>query len=205
MHTQSLQFFRTMIVMVLGFSLLAGTPAKYAKEAREVASMAELKTHLASKQPVVIMFYAPWCGACGAMREPFNRVCNLLNSEALFIRVNAENEKLKDALDQFGIEAVPTIVFKHLGVMDEDQLSTAIRTLLKKPTFKPSSNQAEMQKKASPAPKKAPQSAPKKSTPPTRKTGSLAVAQGQGDRSAKKKASAALRKPSSAQRNSHQA
>ncbi len=172
------------ITVALAFAIAPITTTSAKISAREVASMGELKTHLASKLPVVIMFYAPWCGACNAMKEPFNRVCDLLKKDALFIRINAEDEKLKEALDQFGIEAVPTFVVKHVGMMDQDQLSTAIHCLLKKPSMKPK----EAQQKAPPAAKKAAPTSPKKAPlSPARKAGSLTVAKLTGNKPLAKK------------------
>lgn len=147
MKTATAAFLSLVFIITAPMSLLA--------LAKEVTSMQELRAHLSSKQPVGILFYAPWCGACSAMKEPYNRVCELLKKDALLVRVNVEDEKLKEALEQFGIEAVPTLIVKHVGLMDQDQLQTAMRCFIKKATLKP--KQPSPQKPAvKPAPKKAP-------------------------------------------------
>lgn len=148
--------------------ILLGSTAIIAKDtAREVASMAELKAHLGSKQPIAILFYAPWCGACKAMKEPYDKVCDLLKKDMLLVRVNADDEKFKEALEQLNVEAVPTLVIKHVGIIDEQQLTNALRALLKKAPQKSAPPAAKKPvtakapakpgaKKGAPAPKKGP-------------------------------------------------
>ena len=112
--------------MYLYSILLLVTLSVCAEDAQEITSLPKLRTALSSKLPVGILFYAPWCGACKSMLEPFNKVAHQLKKEVLLIKVNAENEAFKDIVDAFGIEAIPTLVIKHVGVMDTEQLTKAV-------------------------------------------------------------------------------
>lgn len=147
MHIRTIAFHFTAI-LIPTLAIFSASPVR--AKVLEVKSMTELRTHLASKQPVGILFYAPWCGACSAMKEPYNRVCELLKRDVLLVKVNVEDERFKDALEQFGIEAVPTLIVKHVGMMDQNQLHTALRCFVKKPNLKP-----HEEKKAAPTPQKA--------------------------------------------------
>lgn len=122
-----------------------------AKEAREITSMKEFKEIMSIQKPLVIMFYAPWCGACKNMKEPFNRVCTLLDSEANVIKINAEEEKLSEATDFFHIEAIPTIIIKHIGRVLPEDLVSSVKNLTPKSTATTSKN--ETVKKAVPVKK----------------------------------------------------
>ncbi len=100
------------------------------KEAHDIETMTELRDVLNSKQPTVIMFYAPWCGACKSMKGTLNTIAARFNNQARIVKVNVDNEKCKEAIDFFGIEAIPTFVFKNVGVMEEGQLETMLNSFL---------------------------------------------------------------------------
>lgn len=102
------------------------------QEPQEIATMKEFREVLSSKKPVVLMFYAPWCGACKSMKDPFNKIYEQFSNEVRMVKINAENEKCKEALDFFGVEAIPTVVFRKVGVMDTEQLNSTINALLGK-------------------------------------------------------------------------
>jgi thioredoxin 1 len=115
------------------YTLISLTFGAYAaKDAREIKTMNEYQQVMAQKQPLVIMFYVPWCSACKSMKDPFNEVADQLKNEATLVKINAENDKLKEAIENFGIEAIPTIVIKHVGVLQKEQLKNVIQSCLKK-------------------------------------------------------------------------
>ena len=61
--------------------------------------------------PVVVDFWAPWCGPCKAMAPAFAQVCASMDSRARFIKVNTDEEQSLGA--QYGIRSIPTVaVFK---------------------------------------------------------------------------------------------
>jgi len=62
--------------------------------------------------PVVVDFWAPWCGPCRMMAPAFNEASKELSPKAQFIKVNTEVAPQVSA--QFGIRSIPTlIVFKN--------------------------------------------------------------------------------------------
>ena len=78
--------------------------------------------------PVVVDFWASWCGPCQMMAPVFNKVAEQLAGKALFVKVNTESEQQLAA--QFGIRSIPTLkVFKSgkvvgdmAGALPEGQL-----------------------------------------------------------------------------------
>ena len=61
--------------------------------------------------PVVVDFWAPWCGPCKAMAPAFAQVCASMDSRARFIKVNTDEEQSLGA--QYGIRSIPTVaIFK---------------------------------------------------------------------------------------------
>ena len=64
-----------------------------------------------SDVPVVVDFWAPWCGPCRTMAPEFEKVCAQLEPRARFAKVDTEAHQ--DAGAQYQIRSIPTLaIFK---------------------------------------------------------------------------------------------
>jgi len=61
-----------------------------------------------SDLPVIVDFWAPWCGPCKMMAPNFERAAQNFPLKALFAKVNTENEQNLSA--RFNIRSIPTII-----------------------------------------------------------------------------------------------
>jgi thioredoxin 2 len=61
----------------------------------------------ASSIPIVVDFWAPWCGPCRAMAPEFEKVARNLAGEALVVKVNTDAEPQLG--ERFRIRSIPTI------------------------------------------------------------------------------------------------
>ena len=76
-------------------------------------STARFEQHLTRNDlPLVVDFWAPWCGPCRMMAPHFEEAARRLNTKARFAKVNSDEEPALS--NRFGIRGIPTlIVFKN--------------------------------------------------------------------------------------------
>ncbi len=84
-----------------GQALLSGEPIELT-DAQFDAFIA--KTEL----PVVVDFWAPWCGPCRQMAPQFAQAAAQLKGQALLVKVNSDDNPA--ASQRFGIRSIPTLV-----------------------------------------------------------------------------------------------
>ena len=76
--------------------------------------------------PVIVDFWAPWCGPCKMMAPIFNDVAKKYPLKALFVKVNTE--VLPNMGARFGIRSIPTLVVYKNGV-EKQRVSGALDPL----------------------------------------------------------------------------
>jgi len=81
-----------------------------------------------SDTPVLVDFYADWCGPCKAMNPVIKEVAKALNGKSRVIKVDID--KSVQAAQAYNVRAVPTfilfkkgnIVWRHSGMIDKNSL-----------------------------------------------------------------------------------
>lgn len=86
--------------------------------------------------PVIIDFWAPWCGPCKMMAPNFEKSAKKFPLKMLFSKVNTENEQNLGV--RFSIRSIPTLmifkggkeVHRVSGALDETSLTNLVTQFL---------------------------------------------------------------------------
>lgn len=89
-----------------------------------------------SQEPVLVDFWAPWCGPCKMMSPIIEEISEEYAEKSKICKLNTDDAR--DSAMEFGISAIPTIILfkggqvqkKWVGLSSKKDLTAAIDELL---------------------------------------------------------------------------
>lgn len=98
--------------------------------------MANFSEMINSDQPVLVDFYADWCGPCQMMAPVLEEVSSEVSGKAKVLKVDVD--KNQKAANIYQVRSIPTLVlfkkgqilWRHSGTASKEQLKSVIESNL---------------------------------------------------------------------------
>ncbi len=87
-------------------------------------------TVLKSNKPVLVDFWAEWCGPCRTLGPILEEVANEVGDKATIVKVNVDDNA--ELAQQYGIRSIPTMIFFKGGQATKTLIGVQAKEELKK-------------------------------------------------------------------------
>ena len=106
------------------------------KEPINVTDAAFEKTVLEKSLPVIVDFWAPWCGPCKMLGPILDKMAKEFEGKLIVAKVNTDENQ--EWASKYGVQGIPTmlmmkdgkIVHRQVGVLPEPMLRDTIKNFL---------------------------------------------------------------------------
>jgi thioredoxin 1 len=82
-----------------------------------------------SARPVVVDFYADWCGPCRVIEPIINQLSKEYDGKVKFVKIDTDDNQ--ELAAQFGIMSIPTVMFFAKGKVEDIVIGAVPAAVLK--------------------------------------------------------------------------
>jgi thioredoxin 1 len=91
---------------------------------------------LKSEKPIMVDFWAPWCGPCKAIAPTIEALEKTYGDQMTFAKVNVDENPLSPS--KYGVQAIPSLIFfkngevadQITGMVAKEKLEQTIKNIL---------------------------------------------------------------------------